>query len=63
MAGVNADELRAWNEYLSWARGADPTEYARTEALAWQRLERVLMVRRLAEELEPDAVAPPSIEQ
>lgn len=34
------DEARAWAEYLAWANGADPAEYAATEQRAWERLER-----------------------
>jgi hypothetical protein len=49
-------EARAWGEYLAWTRNAEPGEYAKTEALAWHRLERALLPLRL----RPWLLPPPS---
>jgi hypothetical protein len=54
VAGLSADEQRAWSEYLAWTRGAIPNQYELTEARAWERLQRAVIGPTL-DALEPAA--------
>lgn len=60
------DEARAWAEYRAWTAGATPGEYERTEARAWERLQRALLPHLDLDDAldaEADLLAPPSDNQ